>query len=29
MGGGQTGFVNNGSMINYDAFLTWITNGAP
>jgi hypothetical protein len=29
MGGGQTGFVNAGSMINYDAFLTWITNGAP
>ena len=31
MGGGQTGFVNGtvGGMINYDAFLTWITNGAP
>jgi hypothetical protein len=29
MGGSQTGFVNGGSMVNYDAFLTWITNGAP
>jgi hypothetical protein len=31
MGGGQTGFVNGSvpGMINYDAFLTWITNGAP
>jgi PKD repeat protein len=29
MGGPQTGFANNGNMQNYDAFLTWITNGLP
>jgi hypothetical protein len=29
MGGSQIGFVNGASMVNYDAFLTWITNGAP
>jgi hypothetical protein len=29
MSGPQTGFANGGNMQNYDAFLTWITNGLP